>query len=271
MQGKILYLSSWQCPGGQIPDFGQIKEAGYIGVIIKPSQGTGYVNKFFKPCADAALAEGLLIGASPYAQPTLNDAGSEAALCLNVIAGYDLELGLWLDWDDPEPLAGMEAADWCQAWFTAVTGRTPLLGIYIDENQLSRVPGVPWGHRLWAADNLSNPPAKPFIQFLEETTVPGVQGLVCVELVTNIRGLNPAGGGPIPYIGKVYNMNELTMGDSGQQVKVLQHYLTEAGHTLVIDGEFGPLTKDAVAAYQGAKGLAVDGIVGPITWGALLG
>lgn len=39
---------------------------------------------------------------------------------------------------------------------------------------------------------------------------------------------------------------------------------------LTVDGVFGDLTKQAVAAYQSAKGLTVDGCVGVNTWTALI-
>ncbi|MBR2226753.1 MAG: peptidoglycan-binding protein [Bacteroidales bacterium] len=39
---------------------------------------------------------------------------------------------------------------------------------------------------------------------------------------------------------------------------------------LTVDGVFGDLTKQAVAAYQSAKALTVDGIVGTDTWAALI-
>jgi peptidoglycan hydrolase-like protein with peptidoglycan-binding domain len=38
-----------------------------------------------------------------------------------------------------------------------------------------------------------------------------------------------------------------------------------------IDGIFGPVTKAAVEEFQGDAHLAVDGIAGPTTWGALGG
>jgi peptidoglycan hydrolase-like protein with peptidoglycan-binding domain len=49
--------------------------------------------------------------------------------------------------------------------------------------------------------------------------------------------------------------------------KILQLRGTDPG---VADGRFGPRTQLAVQAFQRANGLKTDGIVGPITWRALL-
>jgi len=59
-------------------------------------------------------------------------------------------------------------------------------------------------------------------------------------------------------------------GDQEHPVRTLQYLLRARGHTVDVDGIFGPLTDAAVRAFQQEKGLAVDGIVGPNTWSALI-
>jgi len=59
----------------------------------------------------------------------------------------------------------------------------------------------------------------------------------------------------------------LRRGSSGTAVRQLQEALKEAGHDPgPIDGEFGPATEAAVRAFQQEKEIAVDGVVGDITW-----
>jgi peptidoglycan hydrolase-like protein with peptidoglycan-binding domain len=59
-------------------------------------------------------------------------------------------------------------------------------------------------------------------------------------------------------------------GDRDHPVRTLQRLLRQRGHSVVVDGIFGPKTDAAVRAFQTAAHLAVDGIVGPQTWGALI-
>lgn len=62
----------------------------------------------------------------------------------------------------------------------------------------------------------------------------------------------------------------LREGSSGPAVIDLQQRLQKAGFSPgSIDGSFGPATKAAVIAFQRAKRLTADGIVGPATWAAL--
>lgn len=57
---------------------------------------------------------------------------------------------------------------------------------------------------------------------------------------------------------------------SHHPVSTLQYLLRHRGHTVAVDGIFGPETDAAVRAFQQQRGLAVDGIVGPKTWRALI-
>ncbi|SDO07195.1 peptidoglycan-binding protein [Alkalicoccus daliensis] len=62
----------------------------------------------------------------------------------------------------------------------------------------------------------------------------------------------------------------LRSGMQNSEVKTLQEKLKAEGHyTYSITGVFGPLTKQAVESFQREKGLQVDGIAGPQTFGAL--
>jgi peptidoglycan hydrolase-like protein with peptidoglycan-binding domain len=70
-----------------------------------------------------------------------------------------------------------------------------------------------------------------------------------------------------------YSGTELTdYGDKGQRVVQVQCMLTKRGYSVGgsgVDGEFGKDTRSAVKQFQNAKGLEVDGQVGPNTWAAL--
>lgn len=59
-------------------------------------------------------------------------------------------------------------------------------------------------------------------------------------------------------------------GSTGEDVKTIQYLLGAQGHAVIVDGIFGPQTKSAVEAFQGSRGLAVDGEVGNQTWPQLL-
>lgn len=69
-------------------------------------------------------------------------------------------------------------------------------------------------------------------------------------------------------------MRYLKRGCEGEDVRALQILLKGRGYNGSMntpDGIFGPRTDGAVKAYQKAKGLVADGIVGEITMGSLLG
>ena len=64
----------------------------------------------------------------------------------------------------------------------------------------------------------------------------------------------------------------LRAGRRGEAVRDLQQRLAGLGHDIGVDplGAFGAGTEVAARAFQDARGLRVDGIVGSQTWSALV-
>lgn len=60
------------------------------------------------------------------------------------------------------------------------------------------------------------------------------------------------------------------LGSKGNAVRRAQRALRRTADLgVVVDGAFGPATDAAVRRFQEGAGLAVDGVVGPLTWEAL--
>jgi peptidoglycan hydrolase-like protein with peptidoglycan-binding domain len=60
------------------------------------------------------------------------------------------------------------------------------------------------------------------------------------------------------------------LGNRGSDVKAIQGLLRARGATIAVDGIFGTTTRDAVATFQAANALSVDGIVRTTTWEKLV-
>ena len=59
-------------------------------------------------------------------------------------------------------------------------------------------------------------------------------------------------------------------GSRGADTLAIQHLLQHHGFSTTKNGVFDSATTTAARSFQSAKGLGVDGIVGPQTWGALI-
>lgn len=97
--------------------------------------------------------------------------------------------------------------------------------------------------------------------------LPGVLSEDTIEEKPSTNKTSTSSGG-----GKVMiELNTLRNGNEGAQVKTLQRLLNATGYACgSSDGIFGVKTLTAVKAFQKAKGLEVDGVVGKNTWTALL-
>ena len=104
-----------------------------------------------------------------------------------------------------------------------------------------------------------------------------VAGVVVTKIVVDklheIKAAKDAAAEVTPEIEpiKAEEMPVVKLGSSGDAVVTLQTKLNELGYNCgEVDGIFGQNTLNAVKAFQTAKGLTVDGIVGKLTWGELL-
>jgi L,D-transpeptidase ErfK/SrfK len=77
-------------------------------------------------------------------------------------------------------------------------------------------------------------------------------------------------GTPVSINGGVSTGRILRLGDSGPDVREIQQRLQVLGYYQGdIDGVFGPITENAVIAFQKDNKLDADGIVGPLTYDRL--
>lgn len=66
---------------------------------------------------------------------------------------------------------------------------------------------------------------------------------------------------PSASFGAALGRRTLTQGMSGQDVRVLQDFLTRAGFSTPVGGDFGPITLGNVKKFEKRYGLSVDGVV----------
>jgi N-acetylmuramoyl-L-alanine amidase-like protein/putative peptidoglycan binding protein len=96
---------------------------------------------------------------------------------------------------------------------------------------------------------------------------------ICRAIADSIRGASTGGGSTTPPATPPAAGSRPTIrnGSRGDAVREAQQLLNRHGAGLNMDGVFGNLTEAAVRRFQGERSLAADGIVGPITWGRLIG
>lgn len=63
---------------------------------------------------------------------------------------------------------------------------------------------------------------------------------------------------------------QVSAGSTGEAVSAVQSQLNSRSHSVAVTGNFGPETDSAVRFFQQDLGIAVDGVVGPQTWSALV-
>jgi len=99
-------------------------------------------------------------------------------------------------------------------------------------------------------------------------TIQQTGGAARVQRQENVNTGSPStGNSPSPGSGR----RMISYGSRGKDVVDAQQLLNQHGAAppLVVDGIFGPKTRQATIEFQKSRGLSPDGIIGPLTWGAL--
>ncbi|SFP53953.1 Putative peptidoglycan binding domain-containing protein [Geodermatophilus dictyosporus] len=101
-------------------------------------------------------------------------------------------------------------------------------------------------------------------ELLVAEALPFGTGLALVEALSEVGA-----GSAVEVAAFAFGDQVLRRGSRGPGVVALQRALTTLGTPLTADGDFGPLTEQAVRRFQVSAGLTVDGVVGPRTKVAL--
>ncbi|HYW90668.1 MAG TPA: peptidoglycan-binding protein, partial [Chloroflexota bacterium] len=92
-----------------------------------------------------------------------------------------------------------------------------------------------------------------------------------VQAFQSSRGLGvDAIVGPQTWPQLIIQVQQGSNGDAVRAVQSQIHGRGDGANQVAVDGVFGPVTNDAVRAFQTLLGLSVDGIVGPQTWNYLV-
>lgn len=252
------------------------------GAILRCGYGMDQANQDdaqFKRNADACTRLKIPFGVYLYSYAdTAERAASEAEHVLRLVRGYDLLYPVYYDLEQP----GIEqsAAACARVFGDRIEAAGYWCGIYADANW--------WENYLigvnrftkWVADYSNTPDFTvknvDMWQYTANGRIDGIETAVDMnecyrDFPKEIREAN--GGKEEQEVARV-EIKVLRKGNQGSEVRALQILLIGNGYDcggFGADGILGNGTERSIRAYQGAKGIGVDGIAGSITWASLLG
>jgi GH25 family lysozyme M1 (1,4-beta-N-acetylmuramidase)/peptidoglycan hydrolase-like protein with peptidoglycan-binding domain len=287
-------VSHWQ---GTI-DWKQVAASGVSFAYIKATESGTYVDPQYTTNIKAAHTVGILRGAYHFARPGDSYSAQTQAdhfVQQATVNGTLGELPPALDLEDAGRLSKDKLTAWVQSFVYRVqtkAGRRMVLyvsPVFAQASLNASLSDIP----LWVADwGVSEPPNFDgwtqwmFWQYTNQGHVSGVGGPVDRNVyagsATALRSAESSASGghvsvspskPTPQSHSAPQGNAqasepmLSDGATGNPVTKLQILLYHAGQNPgPVNGHFGPQTSASVKALQQARGIASDGIVGPVTW-----
>jgi lysozyme len=253
-------------------DWPTVASQGVYYGFAKATEGETSSDEKFARNWSGMRSVGIVRGAYHFFRPG-KDPISQVNNFLRVVQTIEaFDLPPVLDLEIMDNLSASVVIDKALRWLTAIeakTGRRPILYTYpaFWEDKLGS-PGQFAQYPLWIANFGTKTPFVPktwrswtFHQYSETGSIRGIAGDVDLNQFNgNLDSLQRLLKGRIP----------LRQGYEGDVVQEMQTLLNAQGFNVgTADGDFGPKTKAQVIAFQKAKNLAPDGIVGAATWAAL--
>ena len=264
-------------------------------VIIKATEGTGYVNPDCNRAYQSAKNAGKLIGLYHYA--TGINAVEEADYFIKNIQNYIGEAVLALDWESYGNSAfGKKDVSYCKVFLDRIYAKTkvrPLIYMSQSVTNAHDWSSIAKDYGLWVARYASNNPTgyvqtssygvtgawkcPAIFQYTSNGTLANWSGRLDLDIAYMDKSAwrkyatgDRSGAGEQKITKEVPKMpRTIKRGSTGKAVKVWQEIIGAKP-----DGKFGAKTEEATKRFQrthkdiDGNPLTIDGVVGSKTWGA---
>jgi peptidoglycan hydrolase-like protein with peptidoglycan-binding domain len=283
-------VSSFQHPNGQAIDWAQAShDLSTRGsgeqpfALIKLTEGDNYLNPYALEDATNAKANGFAIAFYHFTHAEVAGAKQLAWIKQNLPSGHGIFLDIELGglFGQPKQILFEQAS--------AIFDDPSVIGVYVNDSLYASTPAHLLTKHLWLAD-----PSDTKHQIARDLTQVGTGSISGIGSLTDLNTAisldwvalyvipAPIEATPVstpqPTPTLTWTQEDIlhmpTIEENSTDlafVKRLQGLLNANGSTLATDGAFGPMTLREVLAFQHGHGLTADGIVGPLTWTALLG
>lgn len=254
-------------------DWTAVIKSGVSFIFLRATEGASIKDSAFAHHWSVLRSYGTLRGAYHFFHPATSDPVKQAQEFLKTVGKFQpRDLPPVLDVETTDGASASTVINAMKKWLAEVektvqqqTGKNLKPIIYTSPNFWINTLGNPTdfaSYPLWIANYGPDEPWVPsswgngnWMIHQYEGDVSGITGISGNADLNKFNLIQPGATGP-------------RVKDLQQRLKALQKPEFDPGS---VDGSYGPRTKTAIMAFQQSKNLLPpDGVIGPLTWGALL-
>jgi lysozyme len=263
----------------EITDYSKLQSSDVKVVIQKATEGESFTDKYLYYRADNIPKIGKSIGYYHFANNSGDPIG-QAQHFINAIKGLKSDTVYFLDIENEGSWSKSQAVYFTNEFIHYMQLNGYKMGLYTGEYFYrdylqNNIPDIP----LWLANysyNLQHIPSSYSLQYSETGFVDGIGGNVDLDyFIDNIYlnnqsvFVNSSNNQPVVQTNNISNVEDkVTKAKKfvGSRCTELQQKLNKVGYSLVVDGNFGQLSYNAVINFQSKNGLVADGLAGTKTF-----